>query len=232
MSYVEEARELIRNLNQRMGPSPYDIAWMARLRTSADNGARWPDLIDWLLANQHSDGSWGGKIEYYHDRIVCTLATAIALHENGRTEQVQKAIKRAERYLWHHLHRLPHDPYELVPFEVADVGGRMPPRQTAEHRVLATEGIPVEREVRCRQRDRLLGHSEHDTGLLVLGKCSGPCLPHVEHSFRAILPHSCKHDPYCFWADVLGDRVEKYLYRGTMPVDLLPLPASDRAVIP
>ena len=32
MDYKSEARELVRNLRQRMGPTPYDIGWMARLR--------------------------------------------------------------------------------------------------------------------------------------------------------------------------------------------------------
>ncbi len=117
MDYIEEARELVRNLDQRMGPSPYDIAWMARLRTE-DGEPRWPDLIDWLLENQHPDGSWGGEIEYYHDRIICTLIAIIALRENGQTKQAQEAIKRGERYLWHHMHMLPHDPFELVGFEL------------------------------------------------------------------------------------------------------------------
>jgi len=118
VNYVEEARELVQDLNQRMGPSPYDIAWLARLRNPADGDARWPDMIEWLLENQHPDGSWGGEIVYYHDRIICTLVAAIALHENGRTQQTRKAIKRAERYLWHHLHLLPRDPFELSGFEL------------------------------------------------------------------------------------------------------------------
>ena len=118
MSYIEEARLLIQNLNQRMGPSPYDIAWLARLRSSTNTGARWPELIEWLLENQHSNGSWGGKLEYYHDRIICTLAAVIALRENGQSEPAHRAIKHAERYLWRHLHRLPHDPYELSGFEL------------------------------------------------------------------------------------------------------------------
>jgi halimadienyl-diphosphate synthase len=118
MNYVEEAKELVRNLGQRMGPSPYDIAWLARVGALTDRSARWPDLIDWLLENQHLDGSWGGEIEYYHDRIISTLAAAIALYENGRTEQTSRAISRAESYLWRHLHRLPHDPYELSGFEL------------------------------------------------------------------------------------------------------------------
>jgi len=101
-----------------MGPSPYDIAWLARLRNSGNGDARWPDLLEWLLENQHSDGSWGGETVYYHDRIICTLAAIVALRESGHTRQVQKAIGRAERYLWHHLHLLPRDPFELVGFEL------------------------------------------------------------------------------------------------------------------
>lgn len=118
MNYIEEAKELVRNLNNRMGPSPYDIAWLARLRNSANGDARWSELIEWLLENQHPDGSWGGEIVYYHDRIICTLAAAIALQENGHSQQAQKAIERAEHYLWHHLHLLPRDPFELVGFEL------------------------------------------------------------------------------------------------------------------
>jgi halimadienyl-diphosphate synthase len=117
VDYVEEAKELVKNLDQRMGPSPYDIAWMARLR-KPDGGPRWPDLIEWLLENQRTDGSWGGDIVYYHDRIICTLAAIIALQENGHTQQSRKAIEHGERYLWQHLHLLPRDPFELVGFEL------------------------------------------------------------------------------------------------------------------
>src|SRR5262245_8544998 len=101
-----------------MGPSPYDIAWLARLQPPKQAEALWPDSIDWLLANQHADGSWGGRIIYYHDRIICTLAAAIALCKNGRSQLAAEALKRAEHYLWHHLHLLPRDPFELVGFEL------------------------------------------------------------------------------------------------------------------
>lgn len=117
MDYKREARELVRNLRQRMGPSPYDIAWMARLRTP-DGAPRWPDLIDWLLDNQHADGSWGGEIVYYHERIICTLAALIALRRNGFARYAQHSINRAEKYVWRHLHLLSHDPFELVGFEL------------------------------------------------------------------------------------------------------------------
>ena len=117
MDYIAEAKQLVQNLDQRMGPSPYDIGWLARVKTP-DGDPRWPDQIDWLLENQHPDGSWGGQIEYYHDRIICTLISAIALSENGHNAQSQKAIKLAEYYIWHHLHLLPRDPFELVGFEL------------------------------------------------------------------------------------------------------------------
>jgi halimadienyl-diphosphate synthase len=118
VNYVGEAKELVQNLNHRMAPSPYDTAWLARLKSPSSQDAIWPDLMEWLLAHQHDDGSWGSPIEYYHDRIICTLAAAIALGQNGQSKHAQIALKRAERYLWHHLHLLPRDPFELVGFEL------------------------------------------------------------------------------------------------------------------
>jgi halimadienyl-diphosphate synthase len=113
-----EAKQLVHNLSQRMSPSAYDVAWMARVSVEDGDGARWPDLIEWLLNQQWLDGSWGGVVRYYHDRILCTLAAIIALRENGYTSQVQQAIKYGEEYLWHNLHRMPHDPFELSGFEL------------------------------------------------------------------------------------------------------------------
>lgn len=119
MDYIEDAKHLVKNLNNRMGPSPYDIAWMARLPADDHgDGPRWADLINWLVEHQHPDGSWGGTITYYHDRIICTLAAAIALREHATCMPSNGAIQRAERYLWHHLHLLPRDPFELVGFEL------------------------------------------------------------------------------------------------------------------
>jgi len=117
MDYKSEARDLVRNLCQRMGPSPYDIGYMARLRAS-DGSPRWPDLIDWLLDHQHGDGSWGGEIVYYHDRIISTLSALIALKRNGFNRPAQEALRRGERYIWQHLHLLAHDPFELIGFEL------------------------------------------------------------------------------------------------------------------
>jgi halimadienyl-diphosphate synthase len=91
---------------------------MARVSDQTGNGLRWPYLIDWLIAHQQPDGSWGGSIRYYHDRILCTLTAIIALRNNGEAPVVRNAIMRGEKYIWHNLHRLRHDPFELVGFEL------------------------------------------------------------------------------------------------------------------
>lgn len=118
MNLVKEAQDVVQNLNQRMGPSPYDIAWTAKVKRPGNGGPRWPHTVEWLLANQHADGSWGGKIHYYHDRIICTLAGMTALHKNAKYYEVQDAITRAESFVWRNLHLLPRDPFEMVGFEL------------------------------------------------------------------------------------------------------------------
>jgi halimadienyl-diphosphate synthase len=113
-----QARALVSGLGGRMNASPYDIAWLARLPADSGYGARWPDLLDWLLEHQWPDGSWGGAIPYFHDRILCTLMAVIALREREPGERAAEAIRRGERYMWRHFHCLHHDPVELVGFEL------------------------------------------------------------------------------------------------------------------
>ncbi|MGD2040381.1 MAG: hypothetical protein PVH11_06115, partial [Anaerolineae bacterium] len=118
MDLYAEARDLVQNLSCRIGPSPYDIAWLARVSVNGASEPRWPSLIDWLVAHQWPDGSWGGEIPYYHDRILCTLAAMVALKEHGTGPQIDRSIKRAERYVWTRMHFLHQDPIELVGFEL------------------------------------------------------------------------------------------------------------------
>lgn len=112
------ARELIQNLDNRLSPSAYDTAWMARVRDDSGEKARWPDLVDWLLANQHEDGSWGGQIYYVHDRILSTLVALIALKENGIDEIHPEQIEEGEAFIWHNIHKLHTDLMELAGFEI------------------------------------------------------------------------------------------------------------------
>lgn len=118
MDFIEEGKELVNNLNQRMGPSAYDIAWLARLKKIPQAYGNWDEMSEWLLENQRPDGSWGAEIVYYHDRIICTLSAVIALQEVMHTPQAVQAIRRGETYIWQHFHLLKNDPLELVGFEL------------------------------------------------------------------------------------------------------------------
>jgi halimadienyl-diphosphate synthase len=118
MDLRAEARALVQGLSCRLGPSPYDIAWLARIPANGSREPRWPELVDWLLEHQWPDGSWGGAIPYYHDRILCTLTSMISLKERGEHPAVAQAIARGEQYVWNNVHFLFHDPIELVGFEL------------------------------------------------------------------------------------------------------------------
>jgi halimadienyl-diphosphate synthase len=118
MDLKAQARELLRQPSGRMNASAYDTAWLARLPSDNGEGQLWPDLVEWLLGHQWPDGSWGGQVEYCHDRILCTLATLIALKECGNGRRVGPAVERGEQYVWRNFHFLHHDPVELVGFEL------------------------------------------------------------------------------------------------------------------
>jgi len=113
-----QARQLVQNLDGSLSTSAYDVAWMARVPADSEGGARWPELVTWLLYHQWPDGSWGGTTPYYHDRILCTLSAIIALKENGTSRRTADAIRRGAKYVWLNSHFLHHDPIELVGFEL------------------------------------------------------------------------------------------------------------------
>jgi len=133
MDLRAHAGQLVRDLAGRIGTSSYDVAWMARIRADGGDGARWPDLVDWLVEHQWPDGSWGGTIPYYHDRTLCTLTAIIGLREQNISVATSRAIQRGEQYIWSHLHLLNHDPVELVGFEL------MLPTLLARARVLGLD---------------------------------------------------------------------------------------------
>jgi ent-copalyl diphosphate synthase len=62
--FKAQARQLVQTLDGHLSTSAYDAAWMARLPADGTDGARWPELVDWLLRHQWPDGSWGGTIPY------------------------------------------------------------------------------------------------------------------------------------------------------------------------
>jgi halimadienyl-diphosphate synthase len=89
--------------------SAYDMAWLAWLM---------PKARDWLCEAQHADGSWGAELEYYHDRVVCTLAAVNALAATSNNGHDLKRMERGIKYLEGAAPRLSCDVMETVGFEL------------------------------------------------------------------------------------------------------------------
>ena len=118
LDFKQRAIDLIQNRDNRLPRSAYDIAWMARVRDDSGEYARYPDLVRWLVTNQYADGSWGGRMAYIHDRVLCTLAALMALKENGVDAEFPQFIERGERFIWQNLHKLHHEFADLAGFEL------------------------------------------------------------------------------------------------------------------
>ena len=84
--------------SSKISRSPYDTAWIARLGEFDQSLSH--QALNWLSENQLPDGSWGGSMpQYYHDRVICTLAAMIALTRHGRRAQDRRQIERGQRIL-------------------------------------------------------------------------------------------------------------------------------------
>jgi len=86
---VKQIKEIFRSMNDgETSPSAYDTAWVARIPSKNNpTKAHFPTTLDWILQNQHEDGSWG-EPSFFHlyDRLVCTLACILALKKWTRGE--------------------------------------------------------------------------------------------------------------------------------------------------
>ena len=94
MEYKAEITKLIEELgSSRIYSSAYDTAWAAQLKKLGEPmGER---ALDWLRENQLPDGSWGNDlVAYGHDRVICTLASMVALARCGKDSD-KKYIERA-----------------------------------------------------------------------------------------------------------------------------------------
>jgi len=81
---VHEAKNLLNRLDMgHMRGVAYDTAWVARLANDSGKPL-FPESIKWLIAHQKEDGSWGGDVEYYHDRVVSTLSSLLALEKSKK----------------------------------------------------------------------------------------------------------------------------------------------------
>ncbi len=83
-------------------PAAYDTGFVARISDEEGN-PEFPQTLDWLVANQRDDGSWGSDIHHEYDRFINTLSASIALKER---EHSPEAVAMAEAYLSEAIHRL------------------------------------------------------------------------------------------------------------------------------
>jgi len=115
-----DVRQLLISLDQQVVlGTAYDTAWVARVHDNGNSSVlAFPHTLDWLRQNQHSDGSWGSLIEFYHDRIISTMAALVVLNESGTPTQDAEAIRRGENYLHQRFRFLHQDPCETVGFEL------------------------------------------------------------------------------------------------------------------
>jgi len=92
-----------------LSPSAYDTAWLAWL---------YPEARAWLIDAQRPDGSWGAELEYYHDRVIATLAAINAIAATSANAHDLKRVEQGIRYLEGTIPRLAEDVYETIGFEL------------------------------------------------------------------------------------------------------------------
>ncbi|MCK5253371.1 MAG: hypothetical protein KAQ96_10485, partial [Thermoplasmata archaeon] len=85
-----------------VSPAAYDTGFVARI--SDDEGSpEFPQTLDWLIANQRDDGSWGSDAHNGYDKFLNTLSASIALKERDHSPE---SVAMAEAYLSQAIHTL------------------------------------------------------------------------------------------------------------------------------
>ncbi len=111
----------------QMDSVAYDTAWAAQM----DEKYWWTaPALDWVRAEQNDDGSWGSSFRHHHDRQICTLASLIALQQQG-TYSDKSRIQRGIAYLQKHGDHLHQDVHDTVGFPILAVA--LTQRATALH---------------------------------------------------------------------------------------------------
>lgn len=95
----------------------YDTAWLAMLESDTTGVAR-NTALAWLCCNQKENGSFGANGTNWHDKMISSTIAAVALKKNNKRNRYTKRIKATENFLNDNTHRLAHDPYETVGFEM------------------------------------------------------------------------------------------------------------------
>ncbi|MED6123315.1 hypothetical protein PIB30_047971 [Stylosanthes scabra] len=97
---LEECKERIKKMlnNVELSISSYDTAWVAMVPSSTSPDAPFfPQCLNWLLDNQHFDGSWGlpsRDLSFTNEALLSTLACVLALKKWGVGEdQINKGLQ-------------------------------------------------------------------------------------------------------------------------------------------
>lgn len=99
-----------------ISPSAYDTGWVASIPKDRHlNKPLFPKCLQWVLCNQHKDGSWGAINEYYHDRIICTLSCLRTLQQYSIAPTLQ--IK-ARNYIVRAFKSIDYQNHETLGFEL------------------------------------------------------------------------------------------------------------------
>ncbi|KAG6544913.1 hypothetical protein Mapa_013604 [Marchantia paleacea] len=81
-SWIEEIREMFRSMREgTINPSPYDTAWVSLIPAlDGSQGPQFPKSLQWIVANQLEDGSWGDPDFFsISNNLLNTLICIIAL---------------------------------------------------------------------------------------------------------------------------------------------------------
>jgi hypothetical protein len=84
-----------------VSPAAYDTGFVARV-SDMEGTPEFPQTLDWLVANQRDDGSWGSEAFHAYDRFINTLS-GIALKERDHSPE---SVAMAEAYLSEAIHKL------------------------------------------------------------------------------------------------------------------------------
>ena len=109
---IQEFANLLNKMEQRhshFSPSIYDTAWLAWL---------YPEVREGVIDAQRPDGSWGGELEYYHDRVICTLSVINAIAATSTNGYDLHRIEQGIQYLEKAIPHLAKDVLDSVGFEL------------------------------------------------------------------------------------------------------------------
>jgi halimadienyl-diphosphate synthase len=119
-SEIEQILSALGPEKSEMDSVAYDTAWVARLATDYPK-RNFDEGLTWLRHHQHADGSWGGEILHYHDRVISTLAAIVALRTAGNGGEDEQRIQAGETFLWRENGRLGHDANDTIAFPILAV---------------------------------------------------------------------------------------------------------------